>query len=121
MSNTAAPLFINLDEVNDAPLVIIQVKGVKHPLKPVSVRDFIKNLKDLENLALDASMLDEIEILTNIIVRGFPTLTKDEVLDWPLPHLQKIALLARNGSGEIAGSQASVEEAQKPGNVQPAT
>jgi len=118
---THKPLYINLDALERAPLIIIEVDGVKHEMHQARVRDFVETFKELERLSLSGNVLEEVEVMTNIIVRGFPTLDRDTVMDWPMDHLQQIALLVRTGGAEIVGSAESVEKAAEPGNSQPAT
>lgn len=118
---TRKPLYLNLDALERAPLVILEVDGVKHEMHQASVGDFIETFKELESLSLSISMLEEVEVMTNIICRGFRTLSREDVLKWPMDHLQQIALLVRSGGAEIVGSPESVEKAAQPGNSQPAT
>lgn len=113
--------YVNIGGVEKAPLVILTINGVEHPLKPVSVEGFLENVKAIEELALNASPVAEVEVLIGIILRGFPTLKREDVLKWDMLDIQKISLLARSGGGELAGSEESIEKAHKPGNSQPAT
>src|SRR5690606_28278618 len=111
-----APLYINLDAIESAPLAVIRVDGKEHKLVSITVEDFIANFKDVERLSLSASVLDEVEVLTSVILRGFPTLKRESVLKWPMEYLQRIAMVVRNG-----GIEELVDTEATAGNGQPAS
>lgn len=113
--------FIDLDEVVPETEMVLKLKGKEHKLVPTSVDTFVTNLKALEGLGLNASMVDEIETTISIVKRAFPTIPEPDLRALTLPQLKKISDAARGVSGEITTTSPEAKaEAEATGNAQPA-
>lgn len=105
---------INLSDLTPAPTVkIIDTTGTEHKLAPISVGTFIQNVKSVEELGMSASVSQEIELMIKIILRGFPTLTEDELMKWPIETLEQISQYARGQNGEIVTDNPEDATAEK--------
>lgn len=110
--------FINLDEIKREPLVTIQVNGQKHEMRTATVEDFIENMKAIESLGKNASLVQEIEVMIGIVARAFPTLPENDIRSWPIDNLQKLSEIARGLGGEIVtDNPEKAKEAEKSGNA----
>lgn len=113
---------INLDELKREPLVSIIVDGKRHDMHEATVSTFIENLTALEGLSMNASPIEEIEVVVGIVLRAFPTLTDKQVRSWSLDVIRHLSEVARGVNGEIATNDADeAAEAAKSGNDQPAS
>lgn len=113
---------INLDSLASEPLVAITIGGKRHEMRTATVNTFIENMKAIESLGLNASPVKEVEVIVGIVARSFPTLTEDEIRNWPLDMIQKLSEIARGAGGEFVTNDADkAKEADKTGNVQSAS
>lgn len=93
---------INLQEIAQEPDVVIVTKdGKRHAMQPTTVQGFIDNVKLVEELGTDSSVVQEMEVMIKIITKAFPTIGEDEVRSWPLENLQSISDLARGQNAEL--------------------
>lgn len=107
---------ISIESFVKAPPVILTVGGKKHPMVPATVETFLTNMKELEDLALDASPSKELEVTVRVIQRAFPTLTEKQIKQWSLEQIQGIADMARGASGEVVTTdETKAAEAKKSG------
>lgn len=107
---------LNIDElVQESPLTI-HVDGEDHKMKIPTMEDFIKNLKDLEDLAAAPNMLAETEATIRMIARAFPTLTEDRVRQFPMPAVEQLFAIIRE-----ADPDAKVDDKDAEGNGSSAT
>lgn len=109
---------LNLDALKtEAPVAII-VNEKRHEMRLATVQTFIDNMRMIEDLGTNPSMIREIEVAKKVILSAFPTLTEKELGDLPLDALRQISDLARGAGGEIVTNDA---EAAASGNAQPAS
>lgn len=109
---------INLDLlVDDAPIAVT-VKGKTYKMQTPTLSNMVQNMKEIEALGMNPSMLTEIEASIRIIQRAFPDLKEGVLMELNLKQLTKLGDFARGASGEIATPDA--EEAQS-GNAQKAS
>ncbi|MDE4297086.1 hypothetical protein PXK56_18015 [Phaeobacter gallaeciensis] len=110
---------INLNELAKEPdVVIVTSDGERHAMKPATVQSFIDNVKMVESLGTNASVVEEMEVMIKIITGAFPTISEDEVRGWPLENLQSISDLARGQNGELVTTdEDKAKEAEKSGNA----
>lgn len=109
---------INLSQLAKEPDVVLDIDGVKHPMRPATVESFIENVKLIEALGTNASVVQEMEAMITIITRSFPSLTAEDVRGWPLEYLQSISDLARGQNGELVTTdEAKMNEALESGNA----
>lgn len=111
---------INLDSLTKPPLMVLEIEGVKHPLKPATVETFLENMKDLEELGIDASPAKEIEVAVRIFSRAFPSIGQEVIRALPIETIQELSKLAREVSGEVA-TEEKPPEAGKPGKSKKAS
>lgn len=131
MSN---PDILNLDEVElpESPLAISH-KGVKHPMRTLTVGDFISQARrakavdeaqaePAEGEEQSGGIVDVIEIIRDQIVEMFPTLPVDELEQ---PKLWAIFSWLRETFAKVNAEAAPVEvqptDASAEGNAAPAT
>lgn len=110
---------INLNEITKEPdVVIVTTDGERHEMKPATVQSFIDNVKMIEELGTNASVVEEMEAMIKIIIGAFPTIDDKEVRSWPLENLQSISDLARGQNGELVTSdEQKAKEAEDSGNA----
>lgn len=97
---------INIDDlIDEKPLLVIKSKGVEHAARPTSVGDFLANLKAVEGLKVNSSQSEEIEVAMGVILRSFPTLTREEVEGWRIDAIQKIFQAVQSVDGNNAEGQ----------------
>jgi hypothetical protein len=109
--------FLDLDAiaVDDNPLTV-KLGGVKHVLKPITVKDFIANTKALQNLSgTNISVEAEMNLMMDMIMRAFPTVTRDMLEDLKLDSLNQLVEFANSNNG-----QKKVEDEIAKENPQPA-
>ena len=91
--------YLDLDTV-DAPTVIIRLNGVEHELKQISLADWIANTKEVQNLVAASGDLEiESNVIIAMIVRSFPSLKTEDLLNMPLIKLNKILAFANGNNG----------------------
>lgn len=102
------PRILNLDNFETEIDKVVKYKGVEHKFKPFTVRDFIQNVKEMEDLARDDATEEDIVAYVNqmavLINRAFPTLSVEEVLEMPMEMVKALTDFVR---GEV---QTEVEE-----------
>jgi hypothetical protein len=100
---------LDLDELQtEAPEVVIKLNGKEHAMKVLSVGEFIENAKELEKSKLEVASPDEEGALTSLagsfesiiqmILKAFPTMTRDMLADRPIAQLNQILSFV-NGEG----------------------
>lgn len=109
---------INLADLAKEPeVVIVTTDNVRHAMKPATVQSFIDNVKLVESLGTNASVVEEMEVMIKIITGAFPTISEAEVRSWPLENLQSISDMARGQNGELVTTdEAKAQEAEDTGN-----
>lgn len=113
---------INVADLKKTEEVVLIVDDVRHPMKAPTIADFVANMELIEKLGVRASPVDEMLGMVDIVVRAFPTLTKDQVMLWPLDYIQQISEIARGAGGEIVTTdEDKAKVAVASGNDQPAT
>lgn len=113
---------INLSDLKKDPEVKLVVGEVEHVMQPATVNSFIEHMKMVEDLGTNASLAEEMEVMIKIIIGAFPTLTDDEVRQWPLSYIQQINDVVQSNAGTAATQdEEKAEEAEKTGNGSTAT
>lgn len=112
---------VNLDELRKPTPVVIIVDGKRHQMQPATVETFLENMKAIEELGVNATPSQEIEVMIGIITRGFPDLKEKQIRSWTLDQLRALSELARGANDEIVSDdEKEITEAAKSGNVQKA-
>lgn len=103
-----------------APVVIETEDGTKHEMIPTSVGDFLTNLKEVEDLGVNASPIQEAQLILNAVSRSFPTLPRAELETWPLDIVRNVYVSVIIANGEhVADSPEKLEEAKSSGKSAP--
>jgi hypothetical protein len=98
---------LDLDELETGtPEKVLKLKGKEHPLKPLSVRDFIDQSKEAKKLINETDASVHVEHLVKLVKGVFPTLTDEDLNDLSMEQLNKILDFARaDNGGEETGSK----------------
>ena len=106
---------LNLDELAPEKRVLT-IKGVKYPMKDMTVADFIEVTKKAEDATADSakelSVSEQVVLLVDAIQNAFPTCPKEVLLALAIEQLTAILIFVR---GEIPEG-ATIEEAEEAGN-----
>lgn len=97
---------IKLADIATPPKLRIEVDGETHDLKISSVQDFVDNLADLDRLSGEFTMREEMEVAIEIILRGFPTISREKMMSWPVTYIRSLSEIARGVNGEIVTDDA---------------
>lgn len=108
--------YLDLDALAKEQEFILTLHGKKHTLKPITVADFAETMKMISELAVDASIEKEIEMMSSIILRSFPTMTEADVGSLSLAQLRVISEYAQMANSEVVS--VTTEDAE--GNAKPA-
>lgn len=97
---TAPVKFIDLDAIVPDE-VVVKLGGIEHKLVPLSVEDFINNTKDVEKYASEVISTEaEIEMVSKMLMRAFPTMTVEMLRKLTLPQLQTLVQFAQDHNGQ---------------------
>jgi hypothetical protein len=109
MSN---PKIIDLDAlVQDT--IGFRLAGKVHELKPVTFKDFLENMKDLQKVGKSPSIEEEMTLSKRMLLRAFPTLTEDDVDNLTMSQMQMIVAEAHKFNGQSEGAEQATAEAGK--------
>lgn len=115
-----ATTYLDLDAV-EAPNVVISFEGQEHPLKQITLSDWIANTKEIQKLTTAGGDLEvEADVILAMIARSFPTLDPDKLRNMPLVKLNKILAFANgnNGTDDVkkeVEAQAKINPLSAPG------
>lgn len=107
-----ATKFIDLDSVAPSVELTVKLGGKSHAMKPATVADFIANTKEIQKLGVNGDIEAETEIVIGMLLRAFPTMTKDMLLALTLEQLNQLNNAARAASGEEVVAEAAAQEAE---------
>lgn len=103
--------YVNIDELVSPPPFGVVINGVKHDLKPATVKTFVENMKDIEALQFNSSVSTEIETSLRIIRRAFPTVPEELLMELEVEQLRAITNAALGINGEKVGVEQPGEAA----------
>jgi len=92
--------YLDLDAVAAKSEFVIKLNGKEHSLKVASVETFLQNMKDLEGLAMNATVADEMRVAMNVVKRAFPTIPAKELDELTIIQIKAIADFAMTANGE---------------------
>ncbi len=110
--------FLDLDAVDMGAEVVIKLQGIEHKLKPVSVGDFIANTKLVQGLGVATDVETEVQTIITMLIRAFPTMTREMLIDLPIAALNKMFAFAQENNGTQKVEEEAKAEAEA--NPQPA-
>ena len=110
-----SPNFINLDELGGDVAVTVQLGGIKHEMRDMTVEDFVWVQKEAKKAEKRSASEDpdeaEVDKAIDVIIRQFPTMTKEMLKAAKFRQLMGlINFLNKMGS---AGSEEAVASARK--------
>lgn len=106
---------LNLDEIAPKETLTVVVDGTSHKMRPITVSDYLANMKLIEDLGMNPTMSQEIEASIEMIQRAFPTMKKDELKGWSVERMRMLVEIARDGSGEtVTQNKEEIESGNAP-------
>lgn len=111
--------FINLDDLVDEK-VIVQFNGEKHEMKQMTVADFVWVQKEAakvkSNVVSEDAESEAVDEMIDIIIRQFPTMTKDMLKAARIKQLMGLVSFMNNlGAVGAPGAVAAVKQEQVEG------
>lgn len=106
---------LNLDRlIEKAPQRVLSYKGIEHPIKEMSVEDFLKLTKVAEELEKGSTLGQQIEANIELLADAIPTMDRDELRKIPVEHLAALARFVRGDDmTESDGVEKNVEDGEK--------
>lgn len=104
--------FIDLDAVVSNP-VTISFQGVDHKLKPVTVEDFVANMKEIQELGTAPGFDKELDLTLRMLSRAFPSITKESFGSMSIEQMQRLVSTIHEMNGQEAGMKSAEEAAAK--------
>lgn len=92
--------FLDLDALTSENEITIKLNGTVHKLQPLTVGDFINNTKLIQQLGTAADMETEIEAILTLLLRTFPTMKREELVNLPVQSLNAILEFANEHNGQ---------------------
>ncbi|WP_342234652.1 hypothetical protein [Inquilinus sp. OTU3971] len=106
----ASQTFLDLDEVPTAtPEKVLKLKGVSHPMKVLTVGEFIDQAKLTREIKKDAA--GTFEFLVEAVATSFPSLGVEGARKLTMPQLNAILGFVRDGDDD--GAAEGNAEAEK--------
>lgn len=81
---------LNLDEIETGLERTVVLGGKSYPLKPMSVEDYIAQLKDAQAAEKEQDTVKLFELMVNSVGRAFPTMKEAVVRKMTVAQLQKL-------------------------------
>lgn len=95
-----SPKFLDLDATDpEAPEIVIKLKGVEHHLVPLTVDGFIANTRAMNKLTAQTNMEAEVDLVCEMLIRSFPTMTREMLGAIPLEKLKALMDFANENNG----------------------
>lgn len=87
---------LNLDKIAPQPTRSIVMGGVKHPILPMTVKNFVITSTSVETLEKgDATYAEQVNSTVDMILRSVPTIPRAELEERALEELNTIATFVR--------------------------
>jgi hypothetical protein len=100
---------LNLDKIAPQPTRSMLLGGVKHPILPMTVENFILTTEKVQQLATtDATYADQINSTIEMILRSVPSLTHEMLNSRALDELNTIATFVRGE--DVDGQEDEADE-----------
>jgi hypothetical protein len=109
-----SPFYLDLDAVKPDETIVVKLGGNEHPLKPISIDDFIENTRTIQKLqaAGVGDTSEETEIIIGMLQRAFPSMTRELIGTLDIARMRRLMEFAmeHNGTRE---SQKEADSAQQ--------
>lgn len=110
--------YLDLDAIAPDVELVVKLGGKEHRMRPLSVEDFVKNIKDQSALAASNSDVEaEIDLVIKMLIRAFPTMKGEDLKKVELNKLWKLLEFARDNNGAKTAEgdiKAEQEQAENP-------
>lgn len=106
--------YLDLDAIAEETKFVLKLNGKEHPLRVATVATFTENMKDLQSLALNADLTEEVRIIVGVVKRSFPTMSDEEIGGLMLPQLHAIAKFGLDANGQNVEAEKKDEEGNAP-------
>lgn len=117
-----ATKLLDLDAVSNEVEFSLKLNGKTHEMVEPTVEDFIKTMKKLEDMPLNVTPRQELEMAIDMIVSVFPTVKRGDLTKLGLSKVRKISDFVRQASGQqVEVDQKEGEKKEGEGNVQAAS
>lgn len=108
---TKSPKILDLDALVQEEM-IVRLSGKDHTLRPVTMKDFLENAKDIETLGKAPSLEEEIKITKRMLSRAFPSMNDGDFDGLTMVQMQAIVDYAHANNGQATGNEQVAEEAK---------
>ena len=88
---------LNLSDLASKEARLLRLNGVDHPVREMSVEDFIETTLAAERLEYETSVVKQLEATFDLITRAIPTVEKQVLKGLSLDQLQGLAAFIRGG------------------------
>ena len=82
--------YLDLDAIAEESQFTFKLNGKEHQMRVATVATFAESMREIQTLALDASVESELEVIVRLVKRAFPTMSNEEVQNLTLPQLRHI-------------------------------
>lgn len=105
---------LNLDQLETTIDKVVTIKGVDHRMTPLSVEDFINQMKEIdEATSSEMTALEMYELSLRVILRAFPTITEAQLRTlntWQIDALyaflkERVDTAAEEGAEATSGNE----------------
>ena len=109
--------YLDLDAVVADNEVVVKLGGVEHKLVPITLEDFVRNTKIVQDMGVTTDPETEMKLVTDMLFRAFPTMTPEITNKLTLIQLNTLMEFAQkhNGTKKVekeAGDDAAAHPAQ---------
>jgi hypothetical protein len=99
---------LNLDKIAPQPTRSMVIGGVKHPILPMTVENFVLTTATVQELSTtNATYVDQVNSTIEMILRSVPTLTHELLNSRALEELNTIATFVRGE--DVDGQEEEVD------------
>jgi hypothetical protein len=105
---------LDLDKIPAGqPEVVVKLNGKEHRLKPMTVDGFIQNMKLVQGMKNEGNFEEEIEVVKDMILILFPTMTREDLGTMTFPQLEALKNFAQEASGSNEAEAGAAEAASE--------
>lgn len=110
-------VYLDLDTVVPHDEIVVRLGGIDHPLVPITLEDFVKNTKTVQDLGVITDPESEMKLVKSMLFRAFPSMTDEIVNKLTLIQLNRLLDFAmeHNGAKKVeqeAGAEAKSDPKQ---------
>jgi len=104
---------LNIKPLTTKPKLVVEIDGKRYTRAAPTLRSVIEMTEDIESLATSGSMAESLKVAQRVILRAFPELDQETLLDLEEDVIDQLFAAAR---GDV-----QVETEDAGGNAQPAS